>query len=109
MRDDRFAIKPYYSVRGDKLCRIPIVSRSPSAKIRSMVECSFAVNGVKLFNCLPSQLRNHQGSFDSFKCRLDKLLEKIHDKPCTPGYHQSAPSNSIGAQLDQMRADGVFL
>ena len=109
LRDDRFAIKPYYSVRGDKLCRIPIVSRSPSAKIRSMVECSFAVNGAKLFNCLPSQLRNHQGSFDSFKYRLDKLLEKIHDKPCTPGYHQSAPSNSIGAQLDQMRADGIFL
>ena len=88
---------------------MPKISRSSSSKIRSIVENSFAVNGVKLFNSLPSELRNFEGTFVAFKARLDKFLLKIQDKPCTPGYHQSAASNSIVAQLAQMRADGIFL
>ena len=109
LRDDRFAIMPRYSTRGDRLCRIPSISRSSSAKIRSIIEHSFAVNGVKLFNSFPPNLRNFQGKFETFKLKLDKVLSQIYDKPCTPGYHQSAASNSIVAQLAQMRADGIFL
>ena len=108
LRDERFAIMPHYSTRGDKLCRIPSISRSSSAKIRSIIEHSFAVNGVKLFNSLPPNLRNFQGKFATFKLKLDKVLSQVYDKPCTPGYHQSAASNSIVAQLAQMRADGIF-
>ena len=108
LRDERFAIMPHYSTRGDRLCRIPSISRSSSAKIRSIIEHSFAVNGVKLFNSLPPNLRNFQGKFATFKLKLDKVLSQVYDKPCTPGYHQSAASNSIVAQLAQMRADGIF-
>ena len=109
LRDARFSVKPHSSVRGDRFCSVPSISRSSSAKIRNMAENSFAINAVKLFNCLPSELRNYHGSFTSFKMRLDNFLAKIHDRPCVPGYHQSAASNSIIAQLAQMRADGIFL
>ena len=109
LRDSRFSIKWYYSVRGDRICTMPSISRSSSAKIKSMVENSFAVNGVRLFNCLPPTLRNYHGTLLAFKSRLDEFLSKIPDKPCIPGYHQSAASNSIVAQLAQLRADGVYL
>ena len=109
LRDTRFSIETCYSVRGDRKCSVPSISRSPSAKIRKLAENSFAVNGVNLFNQLPPELRNYQGTLIGFKTRLDKFLVKIHDKPCTPGYHQSAPSNSFVDQLRQMRRDGISL
>ena len=108
-RDERFTIKTYTSVRGNRLCRVPAISRASRAKIRNLVEHSFAVQGPKLFNCLPVEMRNFQGSLLAFKSRLDKLLGQVIDKPCTPGYHQPAVSNSIIAQLAQMRADGMYL
>ena len=107
--DERFSIKTHLSVRGDRLCRIPTISRAPLNRIKSMIENSFAVQGPKLFNCLPAELRNVQGSLLEFKGKLDKFLNKVIDKPCTPGYHQPATSNSIINQLAQMRADGIFM
>ena len=59
LRDTRFSIKTYYNVRGDRQCRIPSISRSPSAKIRRLAENSFAVNGAKLFNQLAPELRGN--------------------------------------------------
>ena len=107
-QDERFQIKTYYSVRGGLLCRIPTISRAPTAKIRNQIENSFAVQAPKLFNSLPADMRKFQGSFPVFKSKLDKFLSKVPDKPCTPGYHQPAASNSIVAQLAQMRAEGIF-
>ena len=107
--DQRFSIKTHYSVRMDRVCRVPAINTSSTAKIRNMVEHSFAVQGPKLFNCLTPALRNFQGSFQAFKTKLDIFLSKVPDKPCTPGYHQSAASNSILVQLAHMRAEGIFL
>ena len=107
--DERFAVKTYMSVRQDRLCRVPSISFGSTARIRNLVEHSFAIQAPKLFNCLPSELRNFQGSFPAFKARLDKFLLRVYDRPCTPGYHQSAASNSLISQLAQMRADGIFL
>ena len=89
------------------MCRIPAISRAPLARIRSLIENSFPVQGPRLFNSLPVELRNFQGSFLSFKSKLDEFLAKVVDKPQTPGYHQPAASNSIVAQLAQMKADGI--
>ena len=109
LEDERFSIKTYTTSRRGRLCRVPALSRGSTAKIRKMVEHSFAVYGPKLFNCLPVEIRNFQGSFPAFKVRLDRMLSQVVDKPCVPGYHQSAPSNSIMSQLAQMRADGIFI
>ena len=109
LTDERFNIKSYNSVRSSRLCRVPAISSASTAKARNMVEHSFAVQGPKLFNCLPSELRNFKGSFPAFKSRLDSVLAGIPDHPCLPGYYQSATSNSIIGQLAQMRADGIFI
>ena len=109
LHDDRFRIEETRSVRGDRFCKVPSINRTPPMKIRNCVENSFPVLGPKLFNSLPKEIRNFSGSPLSFKLKLDKLLLSITDKPCTVGYHQSAASNSIIAQLAQMRAGGVYL
>ena len=96
-------------MRGDRLFRVPAISISSTAKVRNMIEHSFAIQGPKLFNALPPELRNFQGAVDSFKSKLDKMLRRIYDKPCLPGYFQSSCSNSIIMQMQQMRADGIFL
>ena len=62
-----------------------------------------------LYNALPAELRNFDGSVDTFKRNLDKFLAKIVDKPCISGYQQPASSNSILTQLSVLRAAGVFL
>ena len=108
-QDQRFALNTYVSVRGDRLCRVPSVSRATRAKIINQVEHSFAIQGPKLFNCLPAEIRNFHGAFPAFKAKLDKFLAQVTDQPRIAGYHQPAASNSIIDQLAQMRADGVYL
>jgi len=73
-----------------------------------MIDASFPVMAPKLFNALPSEIRNFEGSVNAFKGRMDKFYAEIPDKPATPGYHQTAASNSIIDQLDALRAEGVF-
>ena len=105
----RFKIEPYLSVRGNRMCRIPAINTHATSRTKNLVEKSFPVQGPRLFNCLPAQVRNFDGSFESFKSQVDKFLTIIPDQPCTTGYHQSVTSNSIVAQLAQMRADGIFI
>ena len=42
---------------------------------------SFTVRGPELFNSLPEDLINFEGSMDSFKKHLDSFLELIEDSP----------------------------
>ena len=90
------------------MCRVPPLNTGAPVRIRTMVESSFAVRGPKLFNSLSIELRNFNGSVDGFKTRLDKFLSLIPDKPCTPGYHQPALSNSVIDQTALLRAGGIF-
>ena len=76
--------------------------------IKSLREQSFQVNGPKLFNCLPSSIRNLSGiTVDEFKFKLDQFLSRIPDEPSVEGLtpsacdlYSAAPSNSI---IDQSR------
>ena len=65
------------------------------------------VNISKLFNALPFDLRNYDGSAEAFKSRLDKFLAEVPDKPSLPAYHQPATNNSIIEQLAVLRAAGI--
>ena len=84
--DQRFSLKTQFTVRMDRICKIPAINTNSTAKIKNRVENSFAVQGPKLFNCLPPVLRIFQGFFQTFKLKLDKLFSKVPDKPWTPGY-----------------------
>ena len=106
---EKFRIRVNYSDRRGRTCVIPGINAQALASVTSMVEASFPVRGPKLFNTLPSSLRNFNGSTDAFKSRLDKFLNRIPDQPCLPAYQQPASSNSIIDQLAALRAAGIFL
>ena len=67
-------------------------------RMTGRLEGSFSVNGPKLFNSLPSHLRNMTGvSPQDFKRELDKFLGTVPDEPLTTGYtaRRRAESNSL--------------
>ena len=56
--------------------------RVPSKKDISILRSkSFVVRGPEIFNALPEDLRNFEGSMESFKSRLDSFLELVEDSP----------------------------
>ena len=96
-------IETYSHARRGILCRIPPLRRA-RASVQTLKDNSFLVCGPKLFNCLPKDMREHQGSMQIFKSRLDSFLKEIPDKPSLPHYYQRAASNCIVDQLAQMRS-----
>ena len=62
------------------------------------------VMGPKLFNCIPTNLREFNGELEGFKRRLDLFLANVDDKPPQPGYTIAAGGNSIPQQLAYLRA-----
>ena len=77
------------------------------ASLQTLLDQSFTHNGPKLFNCLPSGVRNLTAcSVITFKNNLDKFLKTIRDEPpvANTTMHRSAISNSIPDQLLAARA-----
>ena len=85
------------------MCILPPNTGRSSARIQTLRESSLAVNGPWLFNCLPVEVRNFEGTVEAFKRKLDIYLHNVPDKPCLPIYYQSADSNSIVKQIIHMR------
>ena len=76
-------------------CTIHVVPRGRLHKIR---EASLPVNGAKLFNSLPKQIRDLTViKLDSFKRALDNFLKTVPDHPQLPGYmkFRRAATNSL--------------
>ena len=100
-------ITSHENARKGRLCIIPALKRS-NQKIQTLRENSFQIIGPRLFNCLPSNIRNKtKCSIDDFKFLLDQFLSKIPDEPKLPGYLPTAsnlntgqPSNCL---IDQIR------
>ena len=93
------------SERRGRYCSLPKAAKSHicSAKITTIRENSFCVQGPKLFNSLPKEIRNiTKVQVGTFKHHLDKLLTTLPDQPGVPGYagSRAAATNSI---LDQIR------
>ena len=86
------------SLRFGRVCVIPHVPTSTTNKLQRLREGSFCINAPRLFNALPSHLRNLTGiSHMKFKEELDKYLLTIADEPLTCGYtaRRRAESNSL--------------
>ena len=91
-------IKSKMSSRHGRLCVIPSVSKTASARVQTLREGSLCVNGPKLFNILPPSIRNITNvGVDTFKKKLDEFLAAIPDEPQSPGYTSSrrADTNSL--------------
>ena len=50
-----------------------------------MRDQSLIVHGGRIFNILPSALRNFTGTKETFKTKLDNFMTKIPDQPACPG------------------------
>ena len=92
------SIEYYTHIRRGRLCKIPGLRRRADARVQSMRERCFALRAPRLFNCLPRQLRNDNGSLPNFKLKLDKYLQTVPDKPILPHYYQEAQDNSLISQ-----------
>ena len=100
--DERFRIQTKYNERRGLLCIVPAIRTSASARIKSMVDQSFAVRGPRLFNMLPKKVRNINVKFEAFKRGLDQYLGGITDEPPIFSHPQTAAgNNSLGAQIER--------
>ena len=82
------------------LVQLPPLTGSRTA-IRSLRERSFMTEAPRLYNSLPSLIREHTGSILSFKRALDDLLSTVPDAPVSETRRtfvtnsDGAPSNSL--------------
>ena len=83
-------------------CVVPPLA-AVSGRLQSIRECSFGFNGPRLFNCIPKELREFQGSPDAFKRRLDRFLSTVPDKPVLLGQPQAVNCNSLISRVDESR------
>ena len=94
----RSQVNTKQSFRFGRLCKVPHTPTNTTNKLQRLREGSFCINGPRLFNTLPSHLRNLSGvDLTDFKKELDKFLMTVADEPLTCGYtaHRRAESNSL--------------
>ena len=101
--EERVQIRSYVNERRGRLCRVPPANNRAMVRLQTLREASLPVAGPRLFNCLPQEIRNYEGTLDGFKGRLDAFLSTLPDTPRLPAYHQQAQSNSIMRQIEQLR------
>ena len=99
------SIATFTHIRRGKLCCIPPINNRAPVYVRTLKENSLIVYGSRLFNSIPKELREYEGSLHGFKRLLDSFLTTVVDKPALPHYMQPATSNSLLAQLAQQRAE----
>ena len=78
--------------------QVPSINSKAPQNIKTKIFNSFAVKGPRLYNLLPSNLRNMVNKpTETFKRRLDAFLQTIPDQPQLPGYkaHCFTISNSL--------------
>ena len=78
----------------------PLVILSSSSIVKRARESSLGVKGVKMFNLLPSAIRNiNSTNIDVFKHALDKFLTLVPDQPTVAGLGRAAESNCLLHQI----------
>ena len=86
--------------RRGRLCDIRKLKGKSS--VQNLRRQSFQVAGPKLWNCLPKNVRNFQGSQDDFKEILDQFLTKVPDEPKTEGLTPGAIDQQNGKQTNTL-------
>ena len=61
--------------------RIPRLKSTGRQSIQTLREHSFHIDGARLFNCIPQDIRDITKSKDDFKAALDQFLSTIPDHP----------------------------
>ncbi|KAG0713214.1 hypothetical protein GWK47_016691 [Chionoecetes opilio] len=99
---ERKAVLRVHHPRRGRLCYV-CTTPGASHRVRTLTHHSFTFSATRLFNCIPTKLRNMRVvSPDTFKYKLDAWLANIPDQPPTPGY-TSSYSNSLLHWIKQDR------
>ena len=102
-------LESYVSLRRGRLVKVKPLSTQSSAKTKSIRDGSFMINGPRLFNSLPANIRDLTGcSVEAFKNHLDIYLSTLPDEPSCDLLQPSAVNQITGRQsnsiIDQARA-----
>ena len=95
---DTTPIRSTHSDRRGRMCIPPSLSSSAPERIKSIRFASLAHKGPRLFNSLPTEIRNLTGcSVDCFKGALDRYLRTLPDEPLIPSMtkYKDCDTNSI--------------
>ena len=84
------------------MCVVPPLAAVP-ARLQTIREYSFAVMGPRLFNSIPRDIREFQGTPEALKRRLDKFLLTVPDMPVLVGQPQAINCNSLNSRIAEMR------
>ena len=85
-------------------CLLPPLIRPAEGSLRDK---SFITVGPSLYNSLPYDVRQFDGSLMAFKNKLDKFLNCVEDHPPLPGYVDAAAGNTIVQQIAHARAQNL--
>ena len=89
------------SPRRGRLIAVPHINSGSTWKVKSLKYNSFFCESLRLFNCLPKDIRGIDDNMNTIKARVDDFLHGIPDQPRVVGYTSLCidKSNSI---VDQM-------
>ena len=88
------------NTRRGRTCKVKDIVRNSPVNVRRARERSLSVKGAKMFNLLPSYIRNiNSDKVDQFKNKLDKFLQLIPDQPTIPEEGRAAESNCLLHQI----------
>ena len=77
-----FGINTSVNLRTGRFCVVPHVRSSTHRRVQSLRFASLSVNGPRLFNSMPKNVRNINGcATDVFKSALDRYLKSVPDEP----------------------------
>lgn len=89
-------IRTYNHIRNGRMCIIPEPLRTARMQVKTLINSSFVVRAVKLFNAVPKDIREMSNcEIDTFKSALDTYIRTLPDKPALPGYYTATESNSL--------------
>ena len=86
--------------RRGRECKVGNVVHNSPNSVKKARENSLAVKGAKMFNLLPSEIRNITSEkVNVFKSNLDFFLQNVPDEPTINGVGRAAPSNCLLHQI----------
>ena len=88
--------------------RVEVPGLRPGGRgaVQTLREQSFQVNGARLFNILPKNVRNITKSQDDFKAAVDQFLATVPDQPRMGGLVPEAVDQVSGRQSNSLLAWG---
>ena len=84
--------------------KIPSLTKNGRQAIQTLREQSFQINGARIFNSLPKNIRNIKKDQEQFKVSLDEFLSSVPDQPRIGSLVPTATDQLTGRQSNSLLA-----